>query len=258
MKKLSVSILALTIALTLSMPAMAQRRRSNDTASAPCSYSLLQETIRSANDVKEVKALVDRQVNLNAPVRCGGTLVQLAVLRGNPQILAELINGGADTQTPVDTETFGLVGVPKTLPLILFGARVSPNAETFQVLLDAELDVSQADENGETILTYLDKNPVLRETALIQTIEEKLLYAPSAVNQTEPEQENQVAAQKGTAAPKAQKAGQPRQQAKQGNRAQQGKTQPNQRQKAAAPQLEEQPQEQANNAFDLGGSDFAN
>lgn len=169
MKKLSLAILSAI--LMMSVPAMAQRT---------CSYSPLQEVVRSANKAADIERLVARRVNLNTPVRCGGTLVQLAILRGNVDVLKVLLDNGADVKALVKSSDFGLNNVlPQEVPLIFFAAYKAPNAETLKVLVDAGLDITETDRNGENISWYLDRNPVLRETPIAKEIDEILLFQTS-------------------------------------------------------------------------------
>lgn len=143
-------LIALAMALMFSAPAMAQRT---------CSYSPLQEVVRFANNASDIQRLVARRVNLNAPVRCGGSLVQLAILRGNVDVLKVLLDSGADTKAPVKLSDFGISGsgMPQEIPLVFFAAYKAPNAEVLKTLVDAGLDVTQTDKNGESISAYLDK-----------------------------------------------------------------------------------------------------
>ena len=170
MKKLSLAILS--AALMMSVPAMAQRT---------CSYSPLQEVVRFANNANDIQRLVARHVNLNAPVRCGGTLVQLAVLRGNVDVLKVLLDDGADVKTPVKLSDFGISGknMPQEIPLIFFAAYKAPNAEILKTLIDSGLSVVETDKNGESISMYLDNNPVLAKSPIAKAIDEILLFQTS-------------------------------------------------------------------------------
>lgn len=168
-------LIALAMALMFaSVPAMAQRT---------CSYSPLQEVVRFANSANDIQRLVARRVNLNAPVRCGGSLVQLAILRGNVDVLKALLNSGADIKAPVKLSDFGISGrgMPQEIPLLFFAAYKAPNAEIFKTLIDAGLDVTEMDKNGESISAYLDENPVLAKTAIAEEIDEILLFQTSDV-----------------------------------------------------------------------------
>lgn len=165
-------LIALAMALMFSAPAMAQRT---------CSYSPLQEVVRFANNASDIQRLVARRVNLNAPVRCGGSLVQLAILRGNVDVLKVLLDSGADTKAPVKLSDFGISGsgMPQEIPLVFFAAYKAPNAEVLKTLVDAGLDVTQTDKNGESISAYLDKNPVLVKSPIAKAIDEILLFQTS-------------------------------------------------------------------------------
>ena len=70
-----------------------------------CSYSPLQQVIRTARTDADILKLIDNQVNLNIKPRCGGNVMQLAILRGNPSLVKILIDqGGLDLNEPVENE----------------------------------------------------------------------------------------------------------------------------------------------------------
>ena len=71
MKKTLISLAALMMAL----PVMAADN---------CAYSPLQNLIRNVRDAKEITDLMNRGVAFNEEPRCGGSLMQLAILRGYP------------------------------------------------------------------------------------------------------------------------------------------------------------------------------
>ena len=53
--------------------------------SATCTYTKDQEIVRSAENLQDIRRFPS-SVNVNAENPCGGTLLQLAVIRGNPSI----------------------------------------------------------------------------------------------------------------------------------------------------------------------------
>lgn len=178
------SLIALTAALLLSGQVFAQQQ-------TRCSYSPLQEAVQVANSGADIDRLVKRRVNLNAPVRCGGTLAQLAIVRGNPEVLAVLINSGVDIKAPVKSADFNLQGVPEELPLILFAAYRAPNTDILKLLMDAGLSVTEMDKRDENISWYLERNPVLRSTDLARQIDEILLFQTGS--DVDPEAQQKVA-----------------------------------------------------------------
>ena len=143
-----------------------------------CSYSPLQQVIRTARSEADVLKLIDNQVNLNIKPRCGGNVMQLAILRGNPDIVKVLIDqAGLDLNETVSNVDYPIPGAPKEIPLIFFAAYYSPRIEIMNLLLNTNVDVLKTDLRGETILWYLDKNPVLMNTELVDNLTQQLIMA---------------------------------------------------------------------------------
>lgn len=141
-----------------------------------CSYSPLQEFIRSVRSETEIQQLIDKGVNLNAKARCGGSVLQLAIRRGNPQVVKALLEASIDFESPVSLEGFPIQNAPKEVPLFMFAAYYSPRPEIISLLMQAGADVSALDENGENVLWYMKQNPVLRETDIYDEVNAILLY----------------------------------------------------------------------------------
>lgn len=149
--------------------------------SGTCSYTPLQEIIRDARSEADLAPITKNNVNLNAPVKCGGTVLQLAVLRGNPQVMRALLEAGADVKTPVSTEGFNITGAPKEIPILHFAAFYAPRQDIVNLIISAGADVTATDENGESVLWYINQNPVLRNTALSDDIRNTLLLTPKNI-----------------------------------------------------------------------------
>mgnify|MGYP000006700674 CR=1 FL=1 len=147
-----------------------------------CSYTPLQEIIRDARSEADLAPITKNNVNLNAPVKCGGTVLQLAVLRGNPQVVRALLEAGADVKTPVSTQGFNMTGAPKEIPILHFAGFYAPRQDIVNLIISAGADVTATDENGESVLWYINQNPVLRNTALSDDIRNTLLLAPKNMN----------------------------------------------------------------------------
>ena len=169
MKKTLVSLAALLIA----MPVMA--------AEDNCAYSPLQNLIRNVRSVNEINELLQRGVVFDENVRCGGSLIQLAVLRGNPDVLQAILNqdrARANAKVVLDYSNKSSYGNDtKEIPVILFAARYAPNAEVVQKLVEAGADITSADAQGRGVLWYMDQNPVLRNTALSDRLNSLMLSA---------------------------------------------------------------------------------
>lgn len=156
-----------------------------------CSYSPLQQVIRTARTDADILKLIDNQVNLNIKPRCGGNVMQLAILRGNPSLVKILIDqGGLDLNELVSNADYPIPGAPKEIPLIFFAAYYSPRIEIMNLLLNANTEVLKTDSRGETILWYLDKNPVLMNTELVDNLTQQLIMADTRERNNSKELDN--------------------------------------------------------------------
>ena len=163
MKKTLISLSALMIAL----PVMA----AND-----CAYSPLQNLIRNVRTADQVAALMNDGVQFSEKVRCGGSLMQLAVLRGNADVLDVLLKQDAERANEMaDLSAYPIPGAPREIPLILFASYYAPNAEMIMKLVNKGADIKKTDEYGRNLLWYMDQNPVLRSTELYDQLNQALL-----------------------------------------------------------------------------------
>ncbi|MDR2901810.1 MAG: ankyrin repeat domain-containing protein [Lactobacillales bacterium] len=170
MKKTLLLLTAMSFAVLIPMESQAQRR------SGECSYTPLQEYIRSIRREEDVKQLIAKNVDLNVKNKCGGSVLQLAIQRGNPQVVRALLEAGVDYKSPVSLDGFNIPNAPKEVPFFSFAAYYAPRADIINLLLSAEADVTQLDSNGENVLWYIRKNPVLRDTDLEDQLSAILLY----------------------------------------------------------------------------------
>ena len=162
MKKTLISLIALMIA----MPVIAD----------DCAYSPLQNLIRNIRSVNEINELLQRNIILDEPVRCGGTLMQLAILRGKPDVLQAMLvqdRARANAMVPLDYSGSGT----RKVPVLLFAALHAPNAEMVQKLLESGADITKTDTGGRNVLWYMEQNPVLRNTALSDQLNKMMLNA---------------------------------------------------------------------------------
>ncbi len=163
----------------MAMPAMAQRM-------TECALTPLQNLITNARGVEEIQALIDRGIMFDEQVRCGGSLIQLAIRRGNPDILEAILRQNQNRANAMVTlDAFPIVGAPKQIPLILFAAYYAPNKEMVKLLEAAGANISATDDFGRNVLWYLNKNPVLRRTELEDHLNEQLLYGMAAAQNTD-------------------------------------------------------------------------
>ena len=175
MKKTLISLSALMMAL----PVMA----AND-----CAYSPLQNLIRNVRSVNEINELIQRGVVFDEEVRCGGSLMQLAVLRGNPEVLQAILKQDPSRANAlVKLDSYAIPGSVREVPLILFAAFYAPNDQMIYRLVESGADISKTDSAGRNLLWYMDQNPVLRNTALYDKLNNLLLSSlvPSKTRQAQ-------------------------------------------------------------------------
>lgn len=168
MKKL---LLTCALGILMSVPVQAAPQQKGE-----CAYSPLQTLVRDARDATQITNYITQGVNFDETPRCGGTLMQLAVRRGNVDVLTAMLQQDMKRAGQiVSLEEFPIAGAPKKVPLILFAAYYAPNEYVIQVLQQANVDVTQVDEYGRNILWYMDQNPVLRQTQLYDDMNMALL-----------------------------------------------------------------------------------
>ena len=161
--------LLLTVCL-LTVPAMAQR-------SGECAYTPLQNLIINARNADQIQNLMQQGVIFDEQVRCGGSLMQLAIRRGNVQVLDAIVHQDPKrVNATVSLDAFPIQGAPKQIPLILFAAYYAPNKDIISLLVANNADISVVDDYGRNLLWYMDKNPVLKNTALTDELNTRLLY----------------------------------------------------------------------------------
>ncbi len=155
-----------------------------------CAYTPLQTLVRNARNADQIKKLMEQGVLFeDNQIRCGGSLLQLAVLRGNHEVLRALLEQDIKRATQrVSLLGYPIVGAPKELPILLFTAYYAPNENIMNLMVQAiealGLTLNQTDDNGRNLLWYLDKNPVLRDTDLADSLTEKMLSGLSSQNAT--------------------------------------------------------------------------
>ena len=166
MKKTTISLIALIVATPV-------------IAAENCAYTPLQNLIRNVRDANEIVTLMNRGVVFSEKTRCGGSLMQLAILRGNPQVLKVLLQKEpSQASEMVKLDAYPIPGAYGEIPLILFASYYAPNAEMVRLLInEGKADISKTDSEGRNLLWYMEKNPVLRNTDLYDKLNEQLLYS---------------------------------------------------------------------------------
>lgn len=145
-------ILGLASVLLLSTSVMAQ---------TDCAYAPEQKMIRDAEYIADLADLKGKFLDQKFP--CGGSLMQLAIIRGNPSLVHWLMVEGVDLNTDVSLKGYEIPGAPEMVPLISFAARYA-SGSAFQDIIDFGADIQAKDSNGNDIMWYLERNPVLRNT----------------------------------------------------------------------------------------------
>lgn len=153
-----------------------------------CSYSPLQQVIRTVRDENDVVKLINNRVNLNIKPKCGGNVLQLAILRGNPNVVKVLLeNGSLPLDEMVSLADFPIQGAPKEIPISFFAAYYAPRADIMKLFISAGSNILVHDSKGENILWYLNQNPVLSNTELSDQITQQLLMQNTIDKQQESE-----------------------------------------------------------------------
>ena len=154
------------------------------TLALECAYTKEQEIVRSAENYNEIKELGE-DFDPNAKYPCGGTLSQLAVLRGNLDTLNYLHAYGADFSDIVSLKGYEIPGAPSEIPFPLFVARYSPNSELMDVMISSGVDFKVKDSLGHDVFWYLEQNPVLRHSYLTKKGWDSLLPITEVLDKIE-------------------------------------------------------------------------
>lgn len=153
-----------------------------------CAYSPRQTLVRDALDANQIAGLIQQGVIFDETPRCGGSLMQLAVRRGNPDVLKVLLEQDLKRANQVvSLDEFPIPGAPKKIPLWLFAAYYAPNEYIITLLHQALTQsnpnsIAMTDDLGRNVLWYMDRNPVLRKTALYDQLNAQLLTTLSTGN----------------------------------------------------------------------------
>ena len=166
----------LTIFSTFALATSALATISDSEQEKTCQYTFLQNMIRDARSHEKIFELIRSGVPMEDPtITCGGSLLQLAIRRGNPSIVNGILTQDKSrANTEVSLKGFNIPNAPDTIPVILFAAYYAPSELVFKVMTDAGADITVKDSNGHDILWYLDKNPVLRRSQTEDTIQSNL------------------------------------------------------------------------------------
>ena len=145
-----------------------------------CRYATNQEIVRRAENMNEIRGLGD-QFDVNEEFPCGGSLIQLAVLRGNVDTFPYLVRHGVDLNMAVSTKEFDMPDTPDMIPFPLFAARFAPNSALIDYMLNNGADFKVKDAYGHDALWYFEQNPVLRSSYLTKKGVENLIPASERI-----------------------------------------------------------------------------
>lgn len=151
--------------------------------SAPrdCRYHPIQQVVRMARSEKDIEKEIAKKTNFNIKFPCGGNILQLAVLRGNPQVLQALLEkGNLNPNEIIENSEFQIKGAPKEIPISFFAAYFAPRPDILNLFVNYAGDsIYQKDANGQNILWYLEQNPVLNNTETSDRIIDNLVLIDS-------------------------------------------------------------------------------
>ena len=141
-----------------------------------CAYSPLQIRISKARSRDDIQVWIDKGVTIEEDVKCGGSLLQLAIRRGVPGVLDAILDQDPQRANNIENlDAFPIPGVTGQIPVLLFAAYYAPNKEIVQSLLDAGADIAATDNEGRNVLWYMQFNPVLKNTSLYDSLNNKIL-----------------------------------------------------------------------------------
>ncbi len=130
-----------------------------------CQYAPEQEVVRAAENWEEISVLGD-SFDANTVYPCGGTLAQLAVMRGSLDSLDYLYAHGVDFNATVSLAGYEIPNAPSEIPFPLFVARYSPNGAIVDSMVNSGVDFKVKDSFGHDVFWYFEQNPVLRRSYL--------------------------------------------------------------------------------------------
>lgn len=130
-----------------------------------CAYTPDQEIVRSAENMQEIRKL-PASADVNQEQACGGNLLQLSILRGNPSNFIYLVEQGGDLNQEVSLKGYEIKGAPETVPFVMFVARYCPDSSIVDYMLENGADFKVKDSLGHDVFWYFEQNPVLRQSYL--------------------------------------------------------------------------------------------
>jgi hypothetical protein len=187
------TVLLILVMLLVHSNAYAQKssKKTESNTQNICIYTPMQKLVRDARNADQIFQLIKDEYQLqDDTITCGGSLVQLAVRRGIPQILYAIgVQDNERLNQDVSLQGFSIPGAPDKIPVVLFAAYYAPSVEMFKVFLDLKADITKRDSLGHDILWYLYKNPLLRQTEL----EDKIRFMLPTLSFEELQKRMQVA-----------------------------------------------------------------
>lgn len=171
-----------------------RNKRNGQAETGPCQYTFMQNVIRDAQDHRQVFTLIGQGMQMeDKTITCGGNLLQLAIRRGNPNIVNAIVAQDKERiKEEVSTSGFNITDAPETIPVVLFAAYYAPNEAVFKVFMDNGADITVSDSAGHNIFWYMNQNPVLRKTHLAETVAREFQKTLVRRSQKSPESETDI------------------------------------------------------------------
>ncbi len=181
MKKSLLAFMVGAICLSTVMVEAAPRRRGGDYNLLDCDYTPLQELIRTVRDAKDVQQLMERGGQMDDPsIKCGGNLLQLAIRRGNPAVVDLILKQSPKrARESVSLAGFNIPGAPENITMTMFAGYYAPSEQIFQLIANTSGDIQSVDDNGNTVLWYMEQNPVLVATPTMDNVRNSILIGYS-------------------------------------------------------------------------------
>ena len=163
-----------------------------------CQYSVEQRAVLDAEIVTDLMEVFPEKFDANVQYPCGGSLLQLATIRGNADNMEYIIEmGGADPNAMVSLKEYPIADAPETIPFPLFAAKFSPASAVIDALIEYGANFRVKDSKGHDVFWYFEQNPALRNTYLTKKGYEGLLPLRERMRRAYMAQENEYKREQG-------------------------------------------------------------
>lgn len=118
--------------------------------------TLLMIAAKNNPSVDVIELLISKGAYVNARNNIGATVLMASVTNPNPDIVRTLIKNN------VEVNAFGAFKVTA----LMLACRMADNPEVVEILLDAGADIKAKDQNGNSVVDYADKNPIIKNAKI--------------------------------------------------------------------------------------------